>query len=50
MKSTLWMVVGLFAAVAGFLTFGCRRILPIELLADQSDNLWDDHPAVGETT
>jgi hypothetical protein len=38
MKSTLWMVVGFCAAVAGFLTFGCPRIPPVELLGHRSDN------------
>jgi predicted DNA-binding transcriptional regulator YafY len=50
MKSTLWMVVGFCAAVAGFLTFGCPRIPSVQLLDQPSDNFWDDHPAVVETT
>jgi hypothetical protein len=50
MKNALWMVVGFCAAVAGFLTFGCRRLLPAELLDLQSDSFSDDHTTVGETT
>jgi hypothetical protein len=50
MKSTLWTVVDFCAAATGFLVFGCRRTLPVELLARPQDNLWDNHPAVGETT
>ncbi|WP_353063991.1 hypothetical protein RBB77_22465 [Tunturibacter psychrotolerans] len=50
MKSTLWTVIDLCAATTGFLVFGCRHILPVELLAHRPDNFWDDHPPVVETT
>ncbi|HEX3374555.1 MAG TPA: hypothetical protein VHS13_10125 [Edaphobacter sp.] len=50
MKQTLWTIIDLCAATTGFLVFGCRRILPVELLAHPADNSWDDHPTVVETT
>jgi len=50
MKSTLWTIIDLCAAATGCLVFGCRHILPVELLARRPENFWDDHPTVVETT
>jgi len=50
MKSTLWTIIDLCAAATGCLVFGCRHILPVELLAHRPENFWDDHPTVVETT
>jgi hypothetical protein len=46
MKSVIWMVGGVCAAVAGFLVWGPKRVLPVQELAHRLEDAWADQHTV----
>ena len=46
MKSIVWMVGGVCAAVAGFLVWGPKRVQPVQELAHRLEEAWAEHNTV----